>query len=343
MVIHTDASLDLSARSSRILAGDECPRAPDGSPERRTRTSAYGVLEYSVETELRKHQTVDVIDRLKLNPIWLSQPRAGIAAWIDIDLHNGLRSPWAKRIYRHLAARTALGWNPDETVVITLHKFLSALGVRSGPRAARDAAEVQRALSALRECGVVGPCNVQRLRKGQYDISIEGGERLAAAASMRGMGSLERPRVRMLLAHLKSYGLSESEAWALASERPMQVLSVLRYVEYVMTAKHGHVGPRKTLDHPAQWIKAAVQQEYRFDDPEYDAWVEARTREALTPPSPVDLHASPSREPSQGKESSGDAPLEIPDDVWGRAIRACHASGRATELALRLYLLRSTL
>src|SRR5690606_14621665 len=77
-------------------------RAPGGAPARRERESTHWILEYDLEREERNGQTTDLIELLRVNPIWSAQTDAGLASWIRLDLHNSLRSGIAKSVYLRL-------------------------------------------------------------------------------------------------------------------------------------------------------------------------------------------------------------------------------------------------
>ena len=209
VTVETEAVIDFQQLSQSLHLKTTVLPFPPSIPDRSTRTSAYPVLKYSYDAESRRTGTVDTIDHLNINPVWLSQVHAGIASWIDVDVHNSLRSPWAKRIYQHLASRAALGWRPDELLTLPLTDFLQALAVRSGRRPAEDAGSIRKSLHTLQTCGVVRHSLVRRIQKGTYSIAIDGGEYLIGASRLRGLTTRDTSTTRMLLAHLKSYGVSE--------------------------------------------------------------------------------------------------------------------------------------
>jgi hypothetical protein len=289
------------------------------------------VLEYSYDAEVRHGTTIDTIGHLQINPIWLSQAHAGIASWIDVDIHNRIRSPWAKRIYQHLASRAALGWHPDELLVLSLRDFLEALAVRTGRRPAEDAKSIQGALEVLESLGVVRPSLVRRHRKGIYDIVVEGGEQLIGAHRLRGATTQDSTLSRMLLAHLKAYGINDRDGRELVRRYPAPVLSALRYLQY-----RGATAPTgKPIVHPAQWLRRAVADGYLFEEPAYKRWLEGKTKAVITP---VRLRSTSI--PTASPEEPHSIPVipTVPNTYWAKVIDTLIAQGVVTEAAARMYL-----
>jgi hypothetical protein len=338
VTVETEAVLDFRDLARGVSGGSthQLP-VPPHVPERTTRTSVYPVLEYSYDAELRRGVTVDTIGHLQINPVWLSQSHAGIASWIDVDVHNSLRSPWAKRIYQHLASRAALGWRPDELLVLPLTEFLQALGVRAGRRASEDATSVTNALIALTERGVLRHALVQPRRKGIYDVILEGGEQLIGASRLRGSTAADSIFGRMLLAQLKGYGISDREARDLVVHHSTSALAALRYLQYHAARPIG-----KPVTHPAQWLRRAIAERYQFEEPSYRQWLAAKTRQ-------TDLDAAPRNTPSTRIASSvlSDAPAPtssppLPPGILGTALDILISRGVITESAVRMYFVDCT-
>jgi hypothetical protein len=330
VTVETEAIIDFRDLAADLRTGAARLPFPPNAPERTTRTSAYPVLEYSYDAEVRRGTTIDTIGHLQINPIWLSQAHAGIASWIDVDIHNRIRSPWAKRIYQHLASRAALGWHPNELLVLSLRDFLQALAVRTGRRPAEDAKSIQGALEVLEPLGVVQPSLVRRHRKGVYDVVIEGGEQLVGAHRLRGATTQDTVLSRMLLTHLKAYGINDRDGRELVRRHPAPVLSALRYLQYRAAAPTG-----KPIVHPAQWIRRAIADGYLFEEPAYKRWLETKTKTAVKP-----LALPAARTSTRVTQENNLPPTtqSFPATRWGQVIESLIADGVVTEAAARMFL-----
>ena len=325
VTVETEAVVDFQQLGAALHLKATALPFPPSIPERSTRTSAYPVLEYSYDAESRQTGTVDTIDHLNINPVWLSQAHAGIASWIDVDIHNSLRSSWAKRIYQHLASRAALGWQPDELLTLPLSDFLQALAVRSGRRPAEDAESIRKALHILQSCGVVRHYIVRQLRKGTHAVAIDGGEYLIGASRLRGLTTHDTDTTRMLLAHLKSYGVSERDAREFVAKQPGPVLSALRYLHYRSLNQAD-----KPIKHPAQWLRRALADGYLFEEPGYRQWVTTHSSKVLPRSNRTQhLQPVPIHEPS--------VPLHLPDNLWGHLLADLVARQAISEATARMF------
>ncbi len=278
LIIHTKLDLDFTAAGEQIRSAGKGALVPDGTPAFRERESKHWVLEYDIEAERRRTTggattSYNAIERLRINPIWLNQAAAGIAAWLDVDLHNGLRSSYAKRLLQLFTVRAARGWRVLEPWVLTLRELYGLLEVPATQWGkSQTRAGVTSALSVLAEHGVLGSAEILKLGKGSYEVRLSAGERLLAAGLQRGTGSLDSPTDRTLLWHLRAVGFSPTQARELVRRRPDQVRTVLRRAYYLQGVKGGMSNGRRVEDWNA-WMRAAIEGEWAFADPEWTRWL----------------------------------------------------------------------
>ena len=352
LIIHTKLDLEFAAAGEQVRSAGKGPLVPDGTPALRERESKHWVLEYDVEAERRRTTSgvttsYNAIERLRINPIWLNQAASGIAAWLDVDLHNGLRSGYAKRLLQLFTVRAARGWRVLEPWVLTLRELYGLLEVPAtqwGKSQTRTG--VVSALSTLAEHGVLGAAEVLKLGKGSYEVRLSAGERLLAAGLQRGTGALDSPADRALLWHLRAVGFSPAQARELVRRRPDQVRTVLRRAYYLQAMKGGVSNGRRVEDWNA-WVRAAIEGEWAFADPEWTRWLTgqitaaeqgrldgplsdlsllARTAPGASVAKRIEASAQPA--PTAHDESPGSSPHEEPADIryaedpWGRAIAA---------------------
>lgn len=321
----TDISYVEQAEQIRLRGG--YPLAPGGYPPRREIETSHHVLTYDVERYLRGDVAYDTIDELRLDPVWLDQTVAGISAWIDVDVHNGLRSPTAKALYQRLALRIARGYRQD--LVVTLSDLIGQLSKTASARPAKDLSEVSRALDSLRDAGVVATHASERTGRGQYELTITPGPRLASAALLRGAGVADPAETRRLLFHLGHFGIAVATARELIRANPAQVLSVLWRAYYL----EENPAPRgKGIANLGGWIVRAVREEWRFEEPEYKSWLEqmmAAARQGERPavghaltPAPLEPAPEPPGSPQTEPETvqPEDSLPSLPDDVWGETL-----------------------
>jgi hypothetical protein len=240
LILYTRLDVDYSDRSTLVRAGPRHPLVPDGAPPVREREGKHWVLEYDVEAERRRDASYNSIERLRINPLWLDQAAAGIAAWMDVELHNALRSGYAKRLLQLFTVRAARGWRVFDPWVLDLRELYDLLevpprqwgktqtraGVTGRPPDARRARRARRGRG--REQG-----------KGRYELRLAAGERLLAAGYQRGTGGADGVADRMLLWHLRALGFGAPQARELVRTRPDQVRTVLRRVYYLRRTRPG--------------------------------------------------------------------------------------------------------
>jgi hypothetical protein len=273
LILYTRLDVDYSDRSTLVRAGARHPLVPDGAPPVREREGKHWVLEYDVEAERRRDASYNSIERLRINPLWLDQAAAGIAAWMDVELHNALRSGYAKRLLQLFTVRAARGWRVFDPWVLDLRELYDLLEVppaQWGKSQTRTG--VTAALQTLVDHGVLGEGDVRRLGKGRYELHLAAGERLLAAGYQRGTGGADGVADRMLLWHLRALGFGAPQARELVRTRPDQVRTVLRRVYYLQAHKGGLSNGRPVEDWGA-WTRAAIEGDYAFSDPEWQRWL----------------------------------------------------------------------
>jgi hypothetical protein len=324
--LRTTLEMAYDAAAEGVRSGNGRPLLPGARPSRRERESTHWILEYDWQREWIGAQESDVIEALKINPVWRSQTDAGFAAWIDIDVHNSLRSGVAKSVYLRLVLATAQGWRPTLPHVQLLSTWHDALGSRNPGKPANAAARFARALDSLREAGVVEHHEVEPIRHGVYEVRIAPGGVLRHAAAMRGIGSLDPVRTRTLLTHLGQAGIPAEEGRALLASYGMRVQDVLQWVHYLRTVREGRDARGRPVADWRAWIAKSLDQGWSFDEPEYLAWLQRQTgrfaRASAAEPSRARAIAAP---PATAPDVAPEAPealppVALPDDLWGRAI-----------------------
>jgi hypothetical protein len=315
VLVKTWTDISYTGEIARVREQGGYPVAPTGYPPRREIESNHHVLSYDVEKYLRGDEERDFIGELRIDPVWLGQTVAGISAWIDVDVHNGLRSPTAKAIYQRMAVRIARGQR--HAYVVTIPELLEEIGKKASVRPSTDLAEIRRALEALEEAEVLGPHEHRRISRGLYEVTIAPGPRLRAAALLRGAGAEDPVQTRRLLFHLGRFNISVSAARELIRSNPSQVAAALSRAYYLKTERGGADGEAR-IGNFAGWIVQAVRNEWVFDEPEYLAWVERMRKLALQGPEPSAAAApEPERSPPALADPAPVPPEPLPDDVWG--------------------------
>ena len=371
LILYTKLDVDFSQVSSQVRSGRRHPLVPDGSPPIREREGKHWVLEYDVEGERRRDARYDSIERLRINPLWLDQATAGIAAWMDVELHNALRSGYAKRLLQLFTVRAARGWHVLDPWVLDLRELYELIEVppaqwgRSQTRTG-----IEAALASLAGHGVLGRADVTKLGRGNYELRLVPGERLLATGYRRGSGTADGLGDRSLLWHLRTLGFSAPQARDLVRTRPDQVRTVLRRVYYLQVVKGGLSNGRPIEDWAA-WTRAAIEGDYAFSDAEWQRWLaaqlEAGQRGEWLPdrtPAPQRLDAgtrattgrpperderTPARAPdlaaAEGPAGPAGpaAPPTFSDDLWGRALESFVAAAPEHERAYETWLSRTAL
>lgn len=320
VVVKTWTDITYSDQVEQIRSRGAYPLAPGGYPPRREIETSHHVLTYDVERYLRGETAYDTIDELRIDPVWLDQTVAGISAWIDVDIHNGLRSPTAKAMYQRLALRIARGYRQD--LVISLAELLDQLSKKPTVRPAKDLSEIGRALDSLADAGVLATHSSRRVGRGQYELTIVPGPRLQSAALLRGAGVDDPMQTRRLLYHLGHFGIAVSTARDLIRANPAQVLSVLWRAYYQQEG----LAKGKRISNLAGWIIGAIREEWQFSEPEYKAWVSEMVAAARRGSTPAPRLETAQREvalepaPETIIERAPTAAAPLPDDVWGEAL-----------------------
>lgn len=374
LIIHTKLDIDYSSQGAEVRSGLKGALVPDGVPALREREGKHWVLEYDVEAERRRGTagtvSYNTIERLRINPIWLNQAAAGIAAWLDVDLHNSLRSGYAKRLLQLFTIRAARGWRTFEPWVLGLRELYGLLEVPAsqwGKTQTRTG--VVAALQTLADYAVLGEAQVIKLKKGAYEVRLSAGERLLAAGYQRGSGSLDTLADRTLLWHLRAVGFSPTQARDLVRRKPDQVRTVLRRAYYLQAARDKVLGGRPVEDWTA-WTRKAIEDEWAFADPEWKRWLAAEltagehgtdgngsamlqgiygsARGLTLSTAPAALEVGKSAVGGNTNSGSGDdnaaatESITYPDDPWGRAV-AQFIAGRGDPRIYTSWLARTTL
>lgn len=373
LILYTRLDVDYSQTSGQVRSGTRHPLVPDGAPPVREREGKHWVLEYDVEAERRQGASYDSIERLRINPLWLDQAAAGIAAWLDVGLHNSLRSGYAKRLLQLFTVRAARGWRVFDPWVLdlkTLYELLEVPATQWGKTQTRTG--VAQALATLADHGVLGTADVTKHGKGRYEVTLAAGERLLAAGYQRGTGAADGVGDRMLLWHLRALGFSAQQARELVRAKPDQVRTVLRRVYYLQGVKGGLSNGRPVEDWAA-WTRAAVEGEYAFSDPEWQRWLTAQLdagtrgewlpgraallaprvdtapatrRVTVTPSEPdaADAHTTPAAPGTpNASAAAGRRPPAYPDDLWGQALQQFVAAAPEHGWAYDTFLSRTAL
>jgi hypothetical protein len=378
LILYTKLDVDYSHTSTQVRSGARHPLVPDGAPPVREREGKHWVLEYDVEAERRRNASYNSIERLRINPLWLDQAAAGIAAWMDVELHNSLRSGYAKRLLQLFTIRAARGWRAFDPLVLDLKELYELLEIpptQWGKTQTRTG--VASALALLAEQGVLGQAEVLKLGKGSYEVRLAAGERLLAAGYQRGTGTADGLADRMLLWHLRALSFSPQQARELVRARPDQVRTVLRRVYYLQAVKGG-LSNGRPVDDWAAWTRAAIEGEYAFSDPEWSRWLVAQldagqrgewlpsrsaapldvtvapksSGRASTPPVTTQPSTTASDDALEKKQrhDAGDASdeaahaaPEFPGDLWGQALERFVAADPEHERAYGTWLARTAL
>jgi hypothetical protein len=318
-------------------------RAPAARPDRLEREATHWVLEYDWETEYHGSVTRETIGTLRVNPVWLSQSEAGVAAWIDIEVHNAMSSPIAKGMYLQLVLAAAQGHRLT-TQITPLHWWIDALGVTSREKANKIAARFGDAVQALIEREVLAAGQVYSPRRGMYEVAMEAGPVLRGAVAARGIGSMDPVRTRTLIWHLCRLGCTHSEARALLARYGIGIQAMLQRVHYERTQKQGTDAKGQPILRWERWIEMGLRQGWKFGEPEYHAWLraqEARFQPLLTAslqdPGQTTTEneaTNPPPAPEVGAEPLAD--VILPDDPWGEAITRIR--DEIGEQAIRMWL-----
>ncbi|HYW08239.1 MAG TPA: DnaA N-terminal domain-containing protein [Longimicrobium sp.] len=322
-VLRTTLEMDFAEAARAMAEGTRHPAVPAGSPVRRERDATYWILSYDWETEQLAARSRDTIRSLKLNPAWRSQTEMGLAAWIDVDAHNALPSPVAKGIHLKLVLAAAQGQLP-RTHVAPLAAWVDDLGVQSREDGNKIAGRFRDAVDALVKANILRAGEVRSPRRGMYEVAIEPGSLPRYATTARGIGSMDPVRTRVLLWHLGQLGMTSAEGRALVAKHGMDVERVLRRVHYERAIKGGVDAHGREITHWSLWVAKALKREWRFDEPEYLAWIErqsARFAPSLPSPRETTRVATGTGEPAPSPLQAP-APVELPtDDVWGLTVR----------------------
>jgi hypothetical protein len=113
LILYTKLDVDYSHTSAQVRSGARHPLVPDGAPPVREREGKHWVLEYDVEAERRRNASYNSIERLRINPLWLDQAAAGIAATVNHRLGVMLALSQRPDIHRRERAISVLKLRPQ--------------------------------------------------------------------------------------------------------------------------------------------------------------------------------------------------------------------------------------
>lgn len=331
--LRTSMEMDFAEAARTLAAGGTQAAVPAGAPLRRERDATYWILSYDWETERYASQSRDSIRTLKLNPAWRAQTDLGLTAWMNIDAHNALSSPIAKGVHLSLIVAAAQGHLP-RTHIAPLERWMEDLGVQSKEDKNKIARRFRDALRSLQNAGILNSAEVRSPKRGVYEVALEPGALPRATLHARGTGSLDPVRTRVLLWHLNQLGSTTSEARALLGRHGMEVERVLRRVHYERTVKGGRDGEGREITHWSLWVAKALKQNWKFEEPEYTAWLERQTERLAPAPRPAKAVKAPSATAEPALPSPSPSPLPA-GDAWGDAIHALR--GEIGEAQLRTW------
>lgn len=320
-VFRTTMEMDYAEAAQALSDGVGHALTPAGSPTRRERDATFWVLQYDWETEQFASRSRDTIRSLRLNPVWRAQTELGLTAWIDIDAHNGLASPIAKGIHLKLVLAAAQGQLP-RVQVAPLEQWIEDLGVQSKEDSNKIAKRFRDAIQSLIGADILRAGEVRSARRGVYEVALEPGDLPRRTLGSRGIGSLDPVRTRVLLWHLAHLGMTAAEGRALIARHGMDVERVLRRVHYERAVKGGVDAHGREITHWALWIAKALKQQWRFDEPDYVAWIERQTMRLTVPPQRPAVHAGAVQVLATPEGTPAPLPLELSsDDVWGQTLQ----------------------
>jgi hypothetical protein len=267
---------------------------------------------------------------------------------MDVELHNALRSGYAKRLLQLFTVRAAAAGACSTRGCSTCASSTtcSRCRRRSGGRrrrapASRPPSDARRARRARRGAR-------RRAGKGRYELRLAAGERLLAAGYQRGTGGADGVADRMLLWHLRALGFGAPQARELVRTRPDQVRTVLRRVYYLRrtragsptaarsrTGARGRAPPSRATTPSATPSGSAGSpaQPRRGQRGEWGAGEAPRPALRRPPRSPaggagegrrVIVTPSPARRPGPTPRADSRPPAHevrsFPDNLWGQAL-----------------------
>lgn len=320
-VLRTTMEMDFAEAAQALSGGAGHALTPAGSPTRRERDATFWVLQYDWETEQYASRSRDTIRSLRLNPVWRAQTDLGLTAWIDIDAHNALASPIAKGIHLKLVLAAAQGQMP-RVHVAPLEQWVQDLGVQSKEDRNKVGKRFGDAIHSLVEADILRAGEVRSPKRGVYEVALEPGELPRRTTEARGIGSLDPVRTRVLLWHLAHLGTTAAEGRALITRHGMDVERVLRRVHYERTIKGGLDAHGREITHWSLWVTKALKQAWKFDEPEYAAWLERQAMRLAIPPQRAAIQAGAAQASAVPEAIPAPPPLELSsDDVWGQTLQ----------------------
>lgn len=311
--------------------------------DRAEEENAKWILEYDRASLQIAGNAAHVIRSLKINPFWLRQTEEGkLTSWIDVDIHNRQTQPTGKMAYLRLAIAAAQG-QLDAYRALSLEEWEEVVNAASSEKQVERANRLRSALDSLVEAAVLERSEMHRTGKGRatrYTFHLEPGPVLKGLRRMERIGRLDPPRTRALLWHLQHLGLAEGEARSQLSRHGMRVQEVLQRVHYEKTEKRGLDAGGRPIARWRQWVLKALEEGWRFEEPEYDAWLERQKTRFSPSAAPPALPAAAAGTGAEGEKGDGAAAAEEPprlaDNLWGQAIERARPRAPLSGSAVRL-------
>jgi hypothetical protein len=310
----------------------------------------YWVLEAQLSTETfretaGKPLVRETLNRLRLNPLWLTQARGGYTAWLHAELHWALQRAVSKRLLQVGTLAVARGdWRPGEAWELPLSTATQLLGI--APRApARQLEAIEGACEELAQHDALQYEIVPKARRQEARLRLQLGPALLTSSFYRSAAPTDPAGLRALLWHLSAFGVRDQDARAWIQEDAGRVRDALRYVYWLQAEHGGRTSPtgRELVRNWAAFLRKAITGQWAYE-PEYQAWV----REVAAGHRSLDALASPMQpilgvpgrptgrltDGAAGPPMTGDGarpiadipapaaaapPIAWPDDEWGRA------------------------
>lgn len=287
-----------------VLSGSAYPIKPDARVMVTTDDRDHGIwiLRYSSSTQIvevdpaehstrewardasgRPIQIQERITRLEVNPELVDQSIAGWVAWIDRELIAGLSSELATRLYMVLAGRAAKDSSPDPLWTYALGQLRSSCGISPTRRAAAARDSLTKAGEELRDAGVLDLCAWKADQRDGYRFAFRPGSALRVANLLRGVGVLDRPDTRIMIALMARYRIDPEVSRPLIAAKPEIVFRNIARAIYLEENNPGEI--RKSW---AGYILNGIKHDRTWEeDRAFMRWLENGCRmPASTSPAP---------------------------------------------------------
>lgn len=245
-----------------VLSGTAYPIKPDARVLVTTDDSDHGIwiLRYSSSTQIievdpadtstrewtrdplgRPIQIQERITRLEVNPELVHQSIAGWVAWIDRSLMASLSSELAARLYMVLAGRAAKDPGPELLWTYGLGQLRSSCGISPTRRAAAARDSLMKAGEELQSAGILELCAWKADPRDGYRFAFRPGPALRVANLLRGVGMLDRPDTRLLIALMARYRIDPEVSRPLIAAKPDIVFRNIARAVYLEETNPGEI------------------------------------------------------------------------------------------------------